>query len=89
MLRRSIFEYINKDDHWSALAKNPNDDALFLVKQNLNKLDIFGWNHLKYNKNPNVIYILKENLNKFNQYDWNHLATNSHNEAICVKRKYK
>ena len=71
-VRASIIRHIN----WKSLSKNPDPDAIELLKANLNEID---WTALSKNPHPDAIELLKAHLDEI---DWTALSKNPHNDAI-------
>jgi len=55
---------------WSGLSRNPNPEAIELLRENPDKIN---WRLLSYNKNPRAIELLRENQDNI---DWHGLSEN-------------
>ena len=75
-----LLDWIDKDKlDWSQLSRNPNAEAIALLKENPLKID---WYYLSLN--VNAIALLKENPLKI---DWRCLSCNPCAEAIALLRE--
>jgi hypothetical protein len=67
--------------NWQCLCANTNPEAIELIRDNINKLDIHCWWNLS--ENPNAIPILEKHLDKV---DWRDVSRNPN--AISILEKH-
>jgi hypothetical protein len=83
IIKEIIGKNLDKEEiSWEALSQNINDEAIFILKENLSKIN---WNYLSSNTNPNAILLLKRNISKIN---WYNLSLNPSRQAKLLFLEY-